>query len=221
MKPLCLLDLDGTIINSKEGIINAATHAANAIGITTSNYKGNPESLIGPPMREVMRQIHPFTDAQIEEIIKHYHEYYSQKGIYENNIYPGIQDLLINLHNKGIVLAIATSNAEIYATKIAANHNIAQYFTVIMGADTARTREKKSEVITAALSHLGGKSSFNSIIMIGDREYDIIGAQQTSIKSIGITWGYGTKEELQTAGAKHIADTTQELYNTILQQITS
>jgi len=219
MKTLCLFDLDGTLTNSKPGIINAAVYALNAVGITSSNYSGSPESLIGPPIREALRQIHPFTDEEMEEVALKYREYYSKKGILEGTMYPGIMELLTKLQNDGITMAIATSKALAFATHISAHFDFAKYFAVIMGAEHDGTRERKSEVITAVLNQLGGKESFKKIIMVGDREHDIIGAMETGIESIGITWGYGTRQELEAAGAKNVVNTVEELYSTIKQVI--
>jgi len=218
MKTLCLFDLDGTITDSKPGIINSATYALKAVGITQSSYSGTPEFLIGPPLREALRQIHPFSDTELEEVVQKYREYYTEKGMLENSIYPGIMELLAKLQNEGITMAIATSRALVFAKRIAKHFGFAQYFDVIMGGELDGTRERKSEVITAALQELGGKEKFQKIIMIGDREHDIIGAKETGIDSIGITWGYGSKQEFEAAGAKRIAHDTGQLFEMIIKE---
>jgi len=214
MKTLCLFDLDGTLIDSKQGIINSATYALKAAGVISSNYTGSQESLIGPPIREVFRLIHPFTDTELEEVVRKYREYYANQGMFENTVYPGIMELLEKLKSKGIIMAIATSKARVYALRIADKYGFTKYFDVIMGAELDGSRERKSDVISAALNELGG--GFQKIIMIGDREHDIIGAQETGIDSIGVTWGYGSLQEFDAAGAKIVANSTDELYDLII-----
>jgi len=216
MKILCLFDLDGTLSDSKQGIINAATYAIKAMGVTSSNFEGNPHMLIGPPLREVLRLIHPFTDTELEEVVRKYREYYGQKGMLENTVYPGIMELLAKLHQEGITMAIATSKHMTFAKTIAQHFGMSKYFQVIMGAESDGSRERKSEVITAALAELGGKHNFDKIIMIGDREHDIIGAKETNITGIGVTWGYGSSQELEAAGATTIVSSTNELYEAII-----
>ena len=229
MKTICLFDLDGTLTDSKPGIINSATHALKAMGVTSSSYSGSQDFLIGPPIRDALRLIHPFSDEEVEEVILKYREYYSKKGMLENTVYPGIMELLAKLQSEGITMAIATSKAVVYAKRIAEHFGFKQYFGVIMGAELDGTREHKSEVITAALKQLGADKSHN-IIMIGDREHDILGARGvntadtinmtdvtdiTNIVGIGVTWGYGSRQELEAAGAKTVVDTTDELYHAI------
>ena len=217
MKTLCLFDLDGTLTDSKPGIINAATYALKSMGITSSVYSGTLDFLIGPPIRDAFRLIHPFTDAEVEEVVSKYREYYGQKGMLENNVYPGITELLAKLQQHGITMAIATSKAAVYAKQIAAHFDLSKYFATIMGAELSGTRNRKNELITAVLEELDG-SQFQNIIMIGDREHDIIGANQTGITGIGVAWGYGSTQELEGAGAKFIAKSTEELYSAILKE---
>ena len=216
MKTLCLFDLDGTLTDSKTGILNSAEYALKAVGIKTSAYSGNLDKLIGPPIRDAFRLIHPFTDAEVEEVVRKYREYFATKGLLENEVYPGIMDMLSKLDSQGINMAIATSKATVYAVRIAEHFGFAKYFDVIMGSELDGSRSRKSEVIQAVLDNL---ISAEKIIMIGDREHDIIGAKETGVASVGVTWGYGTRQELEAAGAINIVDSAEELYTTILKEI--
>jgi len=216
MKTLCLFDLDGTLTDSKAGILNSAEYALKAVGIKTSTYSGNLDKLIGPPIRDAFRLIHPFTDVEVEEVVRKYREYFATKGLLENEVYPGIMDMLSKLDSQGITMAIATSKATIYAVRIAEHFGFAKYFDVIMGSELDGSRSRKSEVIQAVLDNLTGAQK---IIMIGDREHDIIGAKETGVASVGVTWGYGTRQELEAAGAINIVDSAGELYTTILKEI--
>ena len=216
MKKLCLFDLDGTLTDSKTGILNSAEYALKAVGIKTSDYTGSLNNLIGPPIRDAFRLIYPFADTEVEEVVRKYREYFTEKGILENHVYPGIVDMLAKLKSEGVTMAIATSKATVYARRIANHFGFAKYFDVIMGSELDGSRGRKSEVIRAALDELGAGGA-HKIIMIGDREHDIIGARETGIAGIGVTWGYGTRQELEAAGAVDIVDSVDELCRIILR----
>ena len=215
MKKLCLFDLDGTLTDSKTGILNSAQYALKAVGIKISDYTGNLNNLIGPPIRDAFRLIHPFTDTEVEEVVGKYREYFTEKGMFENQVYPGIMDMLAKLKSEGITMAIATSKVTVYAQRIAGHFGFTKYFDVIMGAELDGSRDSKSAVIRAALDELCIEGA-QKIIMIGDREHDIIGAKETGIVGIGVTWGYGTRQELEAAGATNIVDSAEELSRVIL-----
>ena len=215
MKIICLFDLDGTLTDSKTGILNSAEYALKAVGIKTSDYTGSVNNLIGPPIRDAFRLIHPFTDDEVEEVVRKYREYFTEKGILENAVYPGITDMLAKLQSRGITMAIATSKVTVYARRIADHFGFAKYFNVIMGSELDGSRGRKSKVIRAALDELGADGT-QKVFMIGDREHDIIGARETGIAGIGVTWGYGTRQELEAAGAEIIVDSPDELCRVIL-----
>jgi len=217
MKTLCIFDLDGTLTDSKPGIINAATYAIKSMGVTSTSYSGSLECLIGPPIRDALRIIHPFTDTEVEEAVRKFREYYIPKGMLENTMYPGIMDLLAKLQADGVAMAIATSKQETQAKYIAGHFGFDKYFDVIVGATPDGSRERKGDVITAVLDELG-RDNFADIIMIGDREHDIIGAGETGLDCIGIAWGYGSVQELEAAGAKTVVHSAEELYEAICKR---
>ena len=169
---------------------------------------------IGPPLKDSFKKYYNFDDEKAELGLKKYREYYADKGIFENNLYDGIVELLDTLvkNNKKIILA--TSKPEVYAKQILKYFKIDKYFNFVAGSDFEETRVKKGDVIKYALDK-AKISDLSKVIMIGDREHDIIGAKENNIKSIGVLYGYGDVVELTQARADYIANSTSELLNII------
>ena len=213
MKTLCLFDLDGTIINPKEGITKSVQYALKFFSIEITNLD-ELQKFIGPPLRDSFREFYNFSEKETEKAVEKYREYFSEKGMYENTLYPGIIDLLKQLKTDGIVLAIATSKPTFFADKIAEHFNFKRYFDFIAGSELDGARSRKSEVIEYALDIIDPKRK-KSPIMIGDRKHDIIGAKETGIESIGVTWGYGSHIELEESNATWIISSPKELYSIV------
>ena len=207
MKPFaCLFDLDGTLIDPKLGITNSFIYALNRFGLTAE-----PDELlhiIGPPLRHSFSRGYGFDSVKTEEAVRLYREYFSQKGIYENTLYPGISSILEELHSSGVKIALATSKVREYAIEILRYHSILRFFDFVSGSEMDGSRSEKNEVITFALDNLN-VSDLSGVVMIGDRCYDITGATQAGISSIGVLYGYGSESEL--AGADNIVGTVSEL----------
>lgn len=209
-----LFDLDGTITDSGEGITKSVQYALNSFDILVDNLE-DLNKFIGPPLKDSFKRYYNFDDEKAELGLKRYREYYADKGIYENNLYDGIVELLDALvkNNKKIILA--TSKPELYAKQILEYFKIDKYFDFVAGADFEETRVKKGDIIKYALE--GAKiSELSKVIMVGDREHDIIGAKENNIKSIGVLYGYGDVVELTQARAEYIVKTPNELLNTLL-----
>jgi len=214
MYNLCLFDLDGTLTDPKLGITKSVQHALNHFDIQISNLD-QLEKFIGPPLRDSFREFYGFTAAEAELAVAKYREYFPQKGIFENQLYPGILETLAKLQSSGITMAIATSKPTIYAEKIAQHFGFKKHFATIIGSELDGTRSKKSEIIHHVLKEIDPARKMNPL-MIGDRHYDIIGANETAIHSIGVTWGYGSQEELTAAGATFIASSQAQLCEIIV-----
>jgi len=212
MKRLCLFDLDGTLIDPHTAITTGVQVAMRALGVDIPD-RNQINHFIGPPIRDSIRTMGDFTDEEIESVVDKYREYTFKEGIYLNTLYPGIVEMLEKLKDE-VILTIATSKMLIMANQIAENLEITNYFDLIMGCEPDGTRSRKSEVINAVLENY--ENPINPVI-IGDTKYDIIGAKESGIFSIGITWGYGTREELQAAGADIIVDSIDELCEVLLQ----
>lgn len=204
-----LFDLDGTITDSGLGIINSVVYALKKLGIEVSDRK-KLECFIGPPLEESFSKYFGFSEKEAIHAVSLYREYYKEKGILENQVYPGIEVLLKELNEKGKTVALATSKPEIFAKKILEYFHLSEYFGFIGGSNLDGTRTKKSEVIEYVLSNLGNPPR-EQVIMVGDREHDIYGAKQTGISSLGVLFGYGNRSELEEAGADHIAESVEQI----------
>lgn len=209
MPKYIFFDLDGTLTDPKAGITKSVQYALRKYGVEVEN----PDDLcpfIGPPLRESFMKYYGFDQAGAENAVAAYREYFSVTGIFENVIYDGIEKMLTELKSKGKVLVLATSKPAFYAEKILRHFNIFDYFTFISGSELDGRRSKKSEVINYALDCLNIKD-LSETIMVGDKEHDIIGANETGIMSVGVLYGYGSYDELKKAGAGAILNDTEEL----------
>jgi len=170
---------------------------------------------IGPPLKESFKEYYKFDEEKANIALVKYREYYADKGIYENDLYDGIIEVLDKLKENGKIIILATSKPEVYANKILEYFKIDKYFTFVAGSDFEETRVKKGDVIKYALE--GAKiSDLSKVIMVGDREHDIIGAKENNIKSIGVLYGFGDVIELTQARAEYIVNNTNELLNILL-----
>lgn len=209
-----LLDLDGTITNPKEGITKSVQYALKSMNI----YIDDLDSLtkhIGPPLREGFKEYYGFNEEEIEAAVSKYREYYLDKGIYQNKLYDGMERLLTNLKQAGKYLVVATSKPEEMAEKILKGFHLEHYFDDICGATLDSSRADKESVIRYALEK-NSITELDRVVMVGDRKYDIIGAKAVGIASIGVLYGFGSKEELTEAGADYIAATVDDLYEVIM-----
>ena len=201
-----LFDLDGTIINSKEGIVNAFNHALKSMNI---EYNGNMDNFIGPPLNDTFKNVFNLSEADTIYAMKKFREYYKEKGVGESELYKGIKDLIIELKNSNKKLILATSKAEVFAKQTLQIHEIKEYFDFISGATLDSSRVKKADVIKYAID--SNNLNIDECIMVGDRAEDIRGANQNNMKSIGVLYGFGSLNELQDAGANYIAKDINEL----------
>lgn len=206
-----LFDLDGTLTDPKEGITKSVQYALNKMGIIEEN-RDDLIKFIGPPLVESFQKYYNLEMDKVLEAIKAYREYFADKGIFDNKIFPGIPELLASLKAKGHILGVATSKPTIYSEMILEHFNIDKYFTVVVGSNLDGSRVAKNEIIEAAIQSLGINDP-DKVIMVGDRKHDIIGAKKHNIDSIGVLFGYGTKEELEEAGATYTVDSVADLAN--------
>lgn len=204
-----LFDLDGTLTDPGVGITNSVAYALRKWNIEvedrTSLYK-----FIGPPLQDSFMKYYDFDRDQSMQAIKYYREYFADKGIFENELYAGIEELLSQLKASGKAVGVATSKPEEFAVRILEHFHIDQYFDFVAGASMDETRNKKADVIAYGLDKYG-ITDLASTVMIGDREHDVLGAKQLGLDSIGVLYGYGDYEELKKAGATYIAETVQDI----------
>lgn len=204
-----LLDLDGTIIDSGEGITKSVQYALAALGIEITDLR-TLYPFIGPPLNESFREFMHLNEEQIEQAILKYRERYQTLGIYENKVYIGIRELLSDWRQLGKKVILCTSKPEIFAGKILEYFHLADYFTFIGGATLDGERNSKAEVIHHIFASCPVLDKAETV-MIGDRKYDVMGAKQMGVDAIGVLYGYGNATELQQAGADYIVKDVQEL----------
>lgn len=204
-----LFDLDGTLTDSSKGIINSIIYALEKFDINDYDMS-LLKKFLGPPLHESFEKFMGFDKEKSLQAVKFYREYFSSKGLLENEVYAGVNDLLQNLKENGKTLVVATSKPQPFTDKIMEHFDLAKYFDFIAGSNMDTTRSKKAEVIEFALSECNIKDK-SKVVMIGDRAEDMIGAQSVGIDSIGVEYGYGTFDELKNAGATYIAKTVDEL----------
>ena len=212
---LCIFDLDGTLTDPKIGITKSFQYALASFGIPEE--LDNLVRFIGPPLRDSFRISYGFSDDDTVQAVVKFREYYAETGVFENFVYPDIPDLLQKLKDSGKKLAVATSKATVYARLILEYFYLDGYFEFVSGdeMDGSLTKRGKHDIIRIALDALDPKRKMPAV-MIGDRELDIFGARDVGIDSIGNTWGYGSRSELEAAGATWIVDNADEVYNLIV-----
>ena len=202
------LDLDGTLTDSGEGIMNSVAYSLRKFGIEETDRE-KLRSFIGPPLFESYIREYGFDHEKAILAVEYYREYFAPKGIFENRAYDGIPELLSELKKDGRRLYLATSKPEPYALQIVKHFGLYEYLDGLFGSTMTEERTKKEEVVAYALENTG--LSNTEVVMIGDRNHDIIGAKANGVASIGVLYGYGDRKELEEAGADVIADTVEDL----------
>ena len=206
-------DLDGTLTDSGEGIINAAIYALEKYNIEV-NDRSELRKFIGPPLQDSFSTDYGFQEDEIEDVIRIFREYYSEKGIFENTIYENIQAMLFELKNRGKKLVVATSKPEVFTKKVLDHFNISSYFDYVSGATLNNDKIKKVDIIRDAICKLGITDK-SKVVMVGDRKLDVLGAKENGIDSIGVLWGYGDLLELEKVGPTYIAEKVLDLLEII------
>ena len=210
-----LFDLDGTLTDSGLGITKAVQYALGQMGCDVPPRE-SLFSFIGPPLHKSFRKHYGMDEETSVEAVRQFRVYYNQMGgILENEVYPGIRELLRALKNAGKRLMIATSKPQAAAELVMHHFGLDEFVPEIIGGTDAPERNTKGKVIAYCLREYGLDPA--AAIMVGDREHDIQGAAENGIPAIGITWGYGDRAELEGAGAKAVFDTTEETVDYILR----
>lgn len=201
-----LFDLDGTLTDPGEGITNSVAYSLQKFGIEVED-KTELYKFIGPPLVDSFKEFYGFSDDKAWQGVEYYREYFADKGIFENKVYNGITKTLETLRIKGYHLLIATSKPTKYAVMILEKFNLSGYFEFVSGSDMDERNSSKADIIRYALDM--NNIAPEEAVMIGDRKHDIIGAKANGVHSIGVLYGYGDIQELQTVGADNIAHTVE------------
>lgn len=209
-----LFDLDGTITDSETGITRCVAYALNYFGIQVNDLR-ELSPFIGPPLLDSFKDFYNFTDEQATIAVAKYRERYADKGILENELYPGIEELLADAQKNGKTVILATSKPEIFAKRILDHFGLSDYFSFVAGSGLDGSLHTKTDVINYILQS-NQMINLESVVMIGDRKHDIIGAKNIGIDSIGVLYGFGDYKELSDAGADHIAEDIPALRKLLL-----
>ena len=203
------IDLDGTLTDPSEGITRGVMYALERFGIHEDD-PGKLYPFIGPPLYDSFMHYYGFDLATAYKAIEYFQEYYSKQGMYENVPYPGISELLHAWQTEGRRLILATSKPEVFAVRILERFGMADAFALMAGGDVEEKRVEKHLVIDYAMKRLG-LSDTRDCLMMGDRKFDVLGAAAHSIPTLGVLYGFGSREELSQAGALWLAESVQEL----------
>ena len=208
-----LFDLDGTLTDSRPGIISGIQHALSVMGLP---IPPEPSLLrfIGPPTHDAFRELLSSSDPELNaRAIGIYRERYAKVGLYENSVYPGITEGLAALTEAGATLFVATSKPQVFARQIIDHFELARYFKSVYGSELSGERSNKGDLIAHVLTQEG---LTNDAWMIGDRLHDIRGAKLNGLRSAGVLWGYGSRDELSEAGADATFANMSELVEALI-----
>jgi phosphoglycolate phosphatase len=203
-------DLDGTLTDPAPGIIACFQYLLRKLGTASALSDASLRRFIGPPLRAVIGELLGTAEPErIEQGVAIYRERFATEGLYENSVYPGVPAMLEELCADGLQLWIVTSKAGVYAAEIARHFGLARYLRGVYGAELTGERSVKAELIAHLLEREGIASGAS--VMIGDRRHDIEGATAHGLPALGVLWGYGSREELQAAGAYALVDAVSAL----------
>lgn len=205
-----LFDLDGTLTESGEGITKCVQYALEKLGKPESDLK-KLEVFIGPPLMEQFMKYAGLDEETARRAVEYYRERYSTTGIFENRPYPGVEEMLQELKRKKYLLAVASSKPEYFVKQILDYFHLTEYFDEIVGSELNGSRTNKTEVIEETLRRLGLDKHREQVIMVGDKEHDILGARAAGLECVAVSYGYGTEEELTAAQPLKTVSSTEEI----------
>ena len=222
-----LFDLDGTLTDPKPGITGCVQYALHAMGIEEPDLD-KLEVFIGPPLVESFMEFYGMERRLADRAVEKYRERFAVTGIYENELYPGMKEMLAALKEAGCRLAVASSKPEPFVKRILEHFDIAQYFDEAVGSGLDGSLAQKEDVVREALRRLGEtagqtddmrqKAGLPDAVMVGDRRFDVTGARALGLRCIGVSFGYAQPGELEEAGAWRIADDVETLGRILLEE---
>ncbi|MGB3260040.1 HAD family hydrolase [Paenisporosarcina sp.] len=213
---IILFDLDGTLSDPKIGITKSVQYALRKMGIIETDLN-KLDCFIGPPLQTSFAENYNFNKENMEIAIDFYRERFKEKGMFENNLYPYIPTLLKSLKELDLTLVVATSKPTVFSEQILKYFNIDEYFDLVVGSNLDGTRAAKTEIIQYILDQYD-EHELEDFIMIGDREHDIIGANNNGIDSIGVAYGYGTLQELNHSNPTYMVKNVEQLKEILIEE---
>lgn len=208
-----LFDLDGTLTNPFEGITNSIIYALDKFGVEVAD-RSLLAPFIGPPLVNSFKSVYGFSQADADRAVAFYREFFAEKGIFQNEVYDGVHELLKELKERGKKIVLATSKPDVFAVRIAEHFGLDRYLSHIAGATLDGTRGEKGDVIAHAIK-IARITDLDGAIMVGDRKYDALGARENGLKCIGVTYGFGSRQELEDAKADFIVDCPRDILEII------
>ena len=202
-------DLDGTLTNPERGLLSAFEYAFKKLGVTYES-RDSLKKYIGPPLYDEWQKDFGWSFDEASHAVDIFREYYNVYGWWDNEVYPGIEDMLRQLSESGKILVVATSKPEQTAKRVLALFGLDKYFDCIAGASMNGTADGKSQILSRALRSVGVADA-DECILVGDRKYDAEGAAQVGCDSIGVLWGHGSREELEAAGFTALATSPEDI----------
>ena len=210
MYKVIFFDLDGTLTESGEGITRSVQYALEKIGKPEEDLE-KLKVFVGPPLMEQFMKYARVDEATARKAVEYYRERYEVKGIYENHPYEDVEEMLQELKRKGYILAVASSKPEYYVTQILDYFKLSSYFAAVVGSEMNGARTSKAEVIEEALKRTKMSDKRQEVLMVGDKEHDVLGARAAGLDCVAVAYGYGTQEELTEANPLKIVDSVNEL----------
>lgn len=222
MYQYCLFDLDGTLTDPREGITKCVQYALHHYGIEEPDLK-KLEPFIGPPLTDSFMQFYGFPEKKAWEACAVYRERFIPIGAYENKVFEGVSEMLQQMKEKGIQIAIASSKPEVSVRKILEHFDLMQYFDVVVGSALDGSHGRKEEIVERALSELGvqalsDEDRYSQCAMVGDRKFDICGAKTQGVTAVGVSFGFADEGELEQAGADYIVDSIEEMAQLLMKE---
>jgi phosphoglycolate phosphatase len=211
-----IFDLDGTLTDPRQGIGNSIAHALNKMNI--SGFNGSvPDGFIGPPLQQGFSELFGLNDRETELAVEYFREYYSAQGLFENQPYPGVMELLEKLDYAGKKMFLATSKLETFAVQICEYFGFSEYIIQLKGADYKGEKATKTTIIFDLLQKQK-LLPLEKTVMIGDTVFDVIGGKQNDLSTIAVTYGFGKVDELLTAEPDFWAESVEELYEILMAE---
>lgn len=212
---LVLFDFDGTLFDTSRGIIETTQKAFAEMGFPVPNEEDFRNEIIGPPLEWTYTEILHLSKEDADKTVACFRVHYPKEGIYLSTPYPGLLEMLQKLKAAGVTIAIASSKPTIFIEKLLTKYDLTSYFTAVSGITIGGAHLTKGDVIRIAMEQVGAKPE--AVVMVGDRKYDMIGAREQGVISVGATYGFGSTEELRESGADYLADSIDELCKTLFK----
>ena len=212
-----LLDLDGTLIDSRPGIAASTLAALRSLGHTPDDTL-DVTAFIGPPLQDMLRVLlQAHGDDRVDDAVAAYRQHYGDTGLFDCALYPGIRDALQAMHDAGLRIYLATSKREMFARRILEHLALASYFRAIHGSVPSGALDHKPELLAHILAERNIAAPDS--LMVGDRRHDVAGAHAVRMRSLGVLWGYGSRDELEAAGADRLVENPADLAGTVLAML--